>query len=223
MLTIPKMGCIIPFMGTIRTSRKRAAVATTAVADALFTKSQQRVLGVIFGNPGRSFYANEIIARARSGTGAVQRELAKLEGAGLVKITRVGNQKHYQVNVDAPVFGPLHELVVKTSGLADVLRGSLAPISSRISAAFVYGSIAKGQDSAGSDIDLMVISDDLAYADLFKLLEAASRRLGRPVNPTVYSASELDKRVRERNSFAVRVLKQPKIWLIGGEDDLASR
>lgn len=217
------MGCIIPFMGTTKTGRKRAAVATTAVADALFTKSQQRVLGVIFGNPGRSFYANEIIARARSGNGAVQRELAKLEGAGLVKVTRVGNQKHYQVNADAPVFGALHELVLKTSGLADVLRGSLAPISNGIRAAFVYGSIAKGQDTAGSDIDLMVISDDVAYPDLFKVIEGASRRLGRPVNPTVYSVSELEKRVRERKSFAVRVLKQPKIWLIGGEDDLSPR
>ena len=217
------MGYIIPFMGTNKTSRKRAAVATTAVADALFTKSQQRVLGVIFGNPGRSFYANEIIARAGSGNGAVQRELAKLEGAGLVKVTRVGNQKHYQVNADAPVFGALHELVLKTSGLADVLRSSLAPISSGIRAAFVYGSIAKGHDSAGSDIDLMVISDDVAYADLFKVIEGASRRLGRPVNPTVYSVPELEKRVRERNSFAIRVLKQPKIWLIGGEDDLGPR
>ncbi len=217
------MGPIIPDMGTKKSGRKLTPSTTTTVADALFTKSQQRVLGVIFGNPGRSFYANEIIARAGSGNGAVQRELAKLEGAGLVKVTHLGNQKHYQVNLDAPVFGALHEIVLKTSGLADVLRGFLAPISSGISAAFVYGSIAKGQDSAGSDIDLMVISDDLAYPELFKTLEDASRRLGRPVNPTVYSVSELEKRIRERNSFAVRVLKQPKIWLIGGEDDLAPR
>jgi predicted nucleotidyltransferase/Fe2+ or Zn2+ uptake regulation protein len=210
-------------MGTNKTSRKRAAMATTAIADALFTKSQQRVLGVIYGNPGRSFYANEIIARARSGNGAVQRELAKLERAGLVKVTRLGNQKHYQVNADAPVFGALHELVLKTSGLADVLRGSLKPVSSGIRAAFVYGSIAKGQDTAGSDIDLMVVSDDVAYPDLFKVLEGASRRLGRPVNPTVYTVSELEKRARERNAFVVRVLKQPKIWLIGGEDELAAR
>ena len=221
---MPKMGCIVPDMGTKKTGRKRIAeTTTTTVADALFTKSQQRVLGVIFGNAGRSFYANEIIARAGSGTGAVQRELAKLEGAGLVEVTRVGNQKHYQANVEAPVFGALHELVLKTSGLADVLRISLAAISSEITAAFIYGSVAKGQDRAGSDIDLMVISDDLAYPDLFKVLEDASRRLGRQVNPTVYSVSELEKRIRGRNSFVVRVLKQPRIWLIGGEGDLAPR
>jgi predicted nucleotidyltransferase len=178
------------------------------------------VLGIIFGNPARSFYANEIIARAGAGNGAVQRELAKLEGAGLVKVTRVGNQKHYQVNEEAAVFDALHELVIKTSGLADVLRAALAPVSSCIVAAFIYGSIAKRRESATSDVDLMVISDDLTYADLFKILDRASRRLGRSINPTVYSPSELAKRVRERKSFIVRVLKQPKIWLIGGESDL---
>lgn len=192
------------------------------VADALFTKSQQRVLGVLFGNSTRSFYANEIIVRASSGTGAIQRELAKLERAGLVKVSRVGNQKHYQANHDAPVFGPLRELVLKTSGLADVLREALRPVSGRIHAAFVYGSIAKGHDSPRSDIDLMVISDDLAYPDLFKVLERASRRLGRPVNPTLYAPADFEKRVGTQNSFVVRVLKQPKIWLIGGEDDIGS-
>lgn len=210
-------------MGTIKASRKSASVSATALADALFTKSQQRVLGVVFGNPARTFYANEIIARAGSGNGAVQRELAKLEGAGLVRVTRVGNQKHYQANADASVFSALHELVLKTSGLADVLRESLAPIRGGIKAAFVFGSIAKGQDTAGSDIDLMVVSDEVAYADLFNVIEGASLRLGRSVNPTVYSVSELEKRLRERKSFVVRVLKQPKIWLVGGEDDLRAR
>lgn len=222
-LTIPKMGAIIPIMGITRRRLSPATTAPTPVADALFTKSQQRVLGLIFGNPNRSFYANEIIALLGAGNGAVQRELAKLEAAGLVKVTRVGNQKHYKVNPEAAVFDALQELVLKTSGLADVLRGALAPISSRIAAAFIYGSIAKGQDTATSDVDLMVISDDLTYADLFKVLEPAWRRLGRTVNPTVYSASDLAKRVRERNSFMVRVLKQPKIWLIGGESDLPAR
>jgi predicted nucleotidyltransferase len=219
------MGCIIPDMGTkhSRGERTASAAAPVPVADALFTKSQQRVLGVIFGNTARSFYANEVIARAGSGNGAVQRELAKLERSGLVKVTRVGNQKHYQANAEAAVFGPLHELVLKTSGLADVLRAAFVPVSKRIDAAFVYGSIAKGQDTATSDIDLMVVSEDLTYADLFKVLDRASRRLGRTVNPTVYSASELAKRVGQRNSFIVRVLKQPKIWLIGGENDLPTR
>ena len=196
---------------------------TLSVADAPFTKSRQRVLALIFGNPGRTFYANELIALAGSGSGAVQRELAKLERAGLVVVRRVGNQKHYRANVDAPVFAPLRDLILKTSGLADVLRASLASIGGRIRAAFVYGSVAMKRDTAVSDIDLMIISDDLSYADLFTILEDASKRLGRTVNPTIYSRPELARRIRRQNSFVTRVLKQPRIWLIGGTRDLSAR
>jgi predicted transcriptional regulator len=125
--------------------KSRGRLRGRGLADALFAKVQQRVLGVLFGNPGRSFYANEVIALAHSGTGAVQRELARLEAAGLVTAARVGKQKHYQANQASPVFQELRALVLKTSGLADVLREALAPASDRIRAAFVYGSIAKGR------------------------------------------------------------------------------
>jgi predicted nucleotidyltransferase len=180
------------------------------------------VLAVLFGNPNRSFYANEIIALAGSGTGAVQRELARLESAGLVTVRRVGKQKHYQANPEAPVFAELRAVVLKTSGLGDVLRTALAPPSGDIRAAFVYGSVAKREDTATSDIDLMVISERLTYADLFAVLEEATGRLGRKVNPTVYAPAELARRIRQGNAFVRRVLAQPKIWLIGGERDLAS-
>jgi predicted nucleotidyltransferase len=209
-------------MGTKKQSAKTILSPVSGIADALFSKVQQRVLAVLFGNPGRSFYANEVIALAGSGTGAVQRELARLEAAGLVTVTRVGNQKHYQANAAAPVFEELRGMVLKTSGLADVLRGALAPLAARIGAAFVYGSVAKKQDTANSDIDLMVVSDSLSYADLFTVLEEATSRLGRPVNPTVYSRQEFDKRVRADNAFIKRVLAQPKLWVIGEEHDLAA-
>jgi predicted nucleotidyltransferase len=194
-----------------------------SLADALFARVQQRVLGVLFGNPRRSFYANEVIGLARSGTGAVQRELARLEASGLVTVTRVGKQKHYQANARSPVFEELRTLVLKTSGLADVLRRALAPVSEGIRAAFVYGSIAKGEDTAASDIDLVVVSDRLTYADLFAALEEASARLGRKVAPTIYSLDELSRRVSQGNAFVTRVLAQPKLWLIGDEHDLAAR
>jgi predicted nucleotidyltransferase len=187
------------------------------VADALFAKVQQRVLGVLFGNPRRSFYANEVIALAQSGTGAVQRELRRLEASGLVTVTRVGNQKHYQANPGSPVFEELRALVLKTVGLADVLRTALAPVSRDIRAAFVYGSIAKGQDTAASDIDLMVISDRLTHAELFAAVEQATAQLGRKVAPTIYSSKELAKRLKQENAFVTRVLAQPKLWLIGDE------
>jgi predicted nucleotidyltransferase len=216
------MGFIIPSMGMKRGKKRPGHPSRLGVADALFAKAQQRVLGVLFGNPGRSFYANEVIGLARSGTGAVQRELARLEGAGLVTAVRIGKQKHYQANPGSPVFQELRTLVLKTSGLADVLRQALAPVSDRIRAAFVYGSVAKGEDTAASDVDLMVVSDGLTYADLFGALEDASNQLGRKVAPTIYSSKELAKRVRQDNAFVTRVFKQPKVWLIGSERDLAA-
>ena len=210
-------------MGMNRTRRKQLPAAPPpGLADALFAKVQQRVLGVLFGNPHRSFYANEVIGLARSGTGAVQRELAWLEASGLVVVARVGKQKHYQANAGSPVFAELRALVLKTSGLADVLRAALAPVSRSIRAAFVYGSIAKGQDTAASDIDLMVVSDRLTYADLFAAVEGASAQLGRKVAPTIYTSKELSKRLKQDNAFVTRVLAQPKLWLIGDESGLAA-
>ena len=216
------MGFIIPNMGIKKNPIKTTLSPAIGVADALFTKVRQRVLAVLFGNPGRSFYANELITLAGSGTGAVQRELARLESAGLATVSRIGNQKHYQANAAAPVFAELRGLVLKTSGLAEVLRVALGPLAARISAAFVYGSIAKGEDTAQSDIDLMVISETLTYADLFAALEAAANQLGRKVNPTVYSPQELDKRRRADNAFIKRVWSQPKLWVIGGAHDVAA-
>ena len=209
-------------MGTKRPRPNRVKTPPSNLADALFAKAQQRVLGVLFGNPSRSFYANEIIALAESGSGAVQRELARLEGSGLVTVSRIGRQKHYQANARAPVFEELRALVLKTSGLAEVLRSALGPLSKRIRAAFVYGSIAKGQDTASSDIDLMVIGEGLTYGDLFEALERASARLGRKVAPTIYAPLELAKRARRDNAFVTRVREQPKIWLIGSEIDLTA-
>lgn len=177
---------------------------------------------MLFGNPRRSFYANEVIGLARSGTGAVQRELARLETSGLVTITRVGKQKHYQANAGSPVFEELRALVLKTFGIADVLRAALAPLSESIRAAFVYGSIAKGEDTATSDIDLMVVSDRLTYADLFAAVEDASLQLGRKVAPTIYTSKELSKRMKQDNAFVTRVLAQPKLWLIGDERALSA-
>jgi predicted nucleotidyltransferase len=194
----------------------------SGVADALFTKVQQRVLAVLFGNPARSFYSNELIALACSGSGAVQRELAQLEAAELVTVRRVGNQKHYQANASAPIFEELRGLVLKTAGLVDVLRAALAPLAAQIDQAFVYGSVAKGKDTAESDIDLMVISEKVAYADLFAALEPATNRLRRTVNPTLYSRMEIDKRIREGNAFVKRVLVQPKLWVIGEDRGFAA-
>jgi predicted nucleotidyltransferase len=137
-----------------------------------------------------------------------------------VTVKRVGMQKHYQANPKSPIYAELCGIAKKTVGLAEPLREALTPLAKRIVAAFVYGSVAKKSDTATSDIDLMVVSEGLTYADLYATLEEASGRLGRTVNPTVYTREELAKRKKQGNAFVQRVLAQPKIWLIGTEDDL---
>ena len=196
--------------------------AMSGVADALFSAGQQRVLGLLYGQPERSFYANELIALAGGGSGAIQRELVRLERAGLVTTRRVGSQKHFQANAESLLFDELTSIVRKTFGLALPLREALAPLGKRISAAFVYGSVAKRSDTARSDIDLMVVSDKLTYASVYAVLESLHERLGRQVNPTVYSRKELARRLKSDNAFVKRVLDQPKIWIIGAESDLAA-
>jgi predicted nucleotidyltransferase len=210
---------LMPNMGI---SRKQAPgkPRPAGLADALFTGTQQRVLAWLFGQPERSFYATELIGLAGAGSGAVQRELARLTQSGLVTARAVGNQKHYQANPAAPIYAELCSIVQKTVGLAEPLREALAPLAGQIRAAFVYGSVAKREDTALSDIDMMVVSDAVSYADLYARLEEASQRLGRTVNPTIYTPNELAQRVQRKDAFATRVLAQPKVWLIGGDDDL---
>lgn len=193
----------------------------TRLADVLFSPVQQRVLALLFGQPGRSFQSAEMITLAGSGTGAVHRQLVRLAESGLVTVTRVGNQKHYQANRASPVFAELHGLVVKTVGLAGPLAKALAPFKEQIQAAFVYGSIAKGTDTAQSDIDLMVISDDMAYSDLYSALQEAEATLSRPVHVSLMTEAEWRRKLAAGNPFVTKIRAQPKIPLIGSTDDFA--
>ena len=225
---MPNLGIIVPDMGMNdslrpgKVSEAAARYAAASLSGALFTATQQRVLACLFGESGRSYAVNELIQATGAGSGAVQRELARLAGSGLLTVEHVGNQKRYRANPDAPIHDELVSIVRKTFGLAEPLREALAPLSDCIHAAFLYGSIAKGSDTARSDIDLMVIADDLAYAEIMLALHPVAERLGRPINPTVYARDELRSRLDAGNSFVGRVLQQPRQWLIGGEDDLAT-
>lgn len=221
---MPKLGINMPDMGMKsgkKVSEAAALYASASLSDALFTKTQQRVLSLLFGQPGRAFSVNELIQSTAAGSGAIQREIARLSGSGLLSLEQVGNQKRYRANPDSPIHDELVAIVAKTFGLAVPLGEALAPLADRIELAFVYGSVAKRSDTATSDIDLMIVSDKLTYADVVSALHPLIERLGREVNPTLYSRAELRKRLAAGNAFAERVLAQPKLWVIGGEDDLA--
>ncbi len=207
------MGMIEPKMGTNQDTPHPAS----RMADALFPKVRQRVLAVLFSTPDRSYYTNEVIALAQSGAGAVQRELADLAAAGVLTVHKQGNQKHYQANAAAPVYAELRGLVLKTMGLADVLRAALAPLAPQIEQAFVFGSMARQQDTAASDVDLLIVSKDLGYGEALAALEPASQTLGRTINPSLYTPADFKARRLRDNAFITRVMKQPKIWLIGKE------
>jgi len=191
-----------------------------SLSDALFSKVQGRVLGVLFGNPDRSFYANELFRLAGSGTGAGVRELSKLSASGLVTENKIGNQKHYQANRGTPIFDELRGIVLKTFGMADVLRQGLLPVADKISIAFIYGSIAKGSDTAKSDIDVMVIGDHIECPDVYSALMPAESQLGRKINPSIYNQEDVARKLKENNTFLTRIMAQPKIFLIGSEHDL---
>jgi predicted nucleotidyltransferase len=191
------------------------------VADALFTKVQRRVLGILFGQPDRSFLSKEVITLADCGTGAVHRELMRLTASRLVTVSSAGWEKHYQANRQSPVFEELRSLVVKTFGLVEAIRETLTAIADRIQVAFVYGSQASGTDKASSDVDVMVVGEDLSYAEVYAALGDAERILGRPINPTVVSLTEWQRRRQDRNHFLQNVSERPKLFVLGTEDDLA--
>jgi hypothetical protein len=201
-------------MGLFTRSRNRATVSVTRTADALFTPVQQRVLGVLFCNPERSFGTAEIISLAGTSAGSVERELARLESGELVLVRRVANEKHYQANHSAPTFSELRMLVLKTSGVADVIRVALTSKAKKIRAAFVYGPIEQTHTGT-SEIKLLVISDTLIYSDLAASLTEATTILGRKITPTLYSSRELARRVRANDSITRRILSQPRVWLMG--------
>lgn len=195
-------------------------IAPTALADALFTPVQQRVLGLLFGQPGRRFQSAELIRLAGSGTGATYRILRRLAESGLILESVEGRQKYYRANRASPIFRELAGLVRKTVGLIAPLREALAPLAPRIRAAFVYGSVAKRSDRAASDIDLMVISDALTYPDLFSALQDAEAALARTVNPNVMSRETWRSKRAQKDSFAARIAAQPKLFVIGSDDEL---
>lgn len=193
---------------------------TASTSDLLFPNQYRRkVLGLLLMRPDQQIHLRELARVIGAAPGTLKKELDALCGVGLLRAERVGNQVRFCANTAHPVFPELQALIRKTIGLADALRLSLAPLAGRIDAAFVFGSMASGTESAGSDIDLMVVGD-AGFAEIVDATYAAQATLGREINPKVMSASEWQAKKAERNAFLQDVLNKPRIMLIGDADAL---
>jgi predicted nucleotidyltransferase len=186
----PNMGAIAPILG--------------AAAQALFGKTRRSLLALFFGHPGQSYHMRAVAATAGLGQGAVQRELVRLAGAGLITRERRGRQVYYQANQAHPAY---------------VLRAALMPLSARISVAFVYGSLAAGAARESSDVDVLIVGD-VAFAEVVNALRFTEDALGREVNPSVYPPEEFASRLRAGAHFVTSVVRGEKVFLIGGEHEL---
>jgi DNA-binding transcriptional ArsR family regulator len=190
-----------------------------SLASVLLPEYRRRVLGLLLLHPEEALHGREIARRTGLPAGTVTRELTKLAEVGLLQRERRGNQRVYRANTSSPVFNELAGILRKTSGLADVLAQALAPVAPRLRVAFIFGSIAQGRESAGSDVDLILIGD-LGFSQAVELLHAAQATLGREVNPKVFTASEFTSKAATE-VFLGDVLAKPKIFLIGSDHDLA--
>ncbi|MAF05538.1 MULTISPECIES: nucleotidyltransferase domain-containing protein [unclassified Herbaspirillum] len=189
----------------------------STLGDALFSKSTQAILGQLFLRP-EGMHLRALMNSTGISSASAQRELGKLTEAGLLLREEVGRVLLYKPNPDSPIFSELSAIVRKTFGVADTIKAMLLPFSERIERAFLYGSVAKGLDTAASDIDLLVLADDLGSADLYPELVALEARLGRKISLTVYRPAEFRKKIAARNHFLVSVMAGPKIELIGAQD-----
>jgi len=180
-----------------------------SLAKALFAPAQSKIIEWIFGAPARAFHMNELMRLTELGSASVQREIRRLFDAGLVTDERVGNVRRVQANPLSPVFAELTSLVQKTLGVVPAITEALLPLADRIEFAAVYGSIAIPSEHADSDVDVIIVSDTLSFAEVMAPLAAVQDRLSRVINPTIYTSAEFAARRAQPDSFVNRVLAQP--------------
>jgi hypothetical protein len=186
--------------------------------NALFTRTQRQVLSLMFGFPERSFYANEVVRLARVGTGSVQRELSRLSEAGLLTINRIGNQKHYQANADSPIFSEIRSIVLKTFGVTDQLRKAINGLPGEITLALIYGSDDQSALEDKSDIKMLLVSDEVEYADVISGFTEIENRIGRTVHPLLLTTGDLRALREEQSQGEPGILQEPRIMLKGSLD-----
>lgn len=187
---------------------------------ALFGRTRNAVLGLLFTHPDETFYVREIVRAADSGLGSVQRELRHLERAGILKRTAKDRRVFYQANPQCPIFEEIKGLVAKTVGGVDILARALSSLGARIKVAFIYGSMARGEQRRGSDVDVFIIGD-ASFGEAVEALTPAQEKLAREINPVVYPLSEFREKVLQKHYFITSVLRDPKLFLVGDERELA--
>jgi len=194
-------------------------IAVSGLGDVLFGQTRGSVLRLLFGQPDRAFYVRQIAREIGTSVGSVQRELETLSQIGLIQRSVSGHQVYYQANREHPVFSEIHSLIAKTVGVFQMLTSALKPLADRISLAFVYGSLARGDESAASDVDLMIVGE-VTLEEILARLTPVESRIGRPVNPTVYSAREFKSKLQGGNHFLRSVVDGEKVVLMGEDDEL---
>ncbi len=213
MLTnVPKRGTIVPVMSTLP--------ETDNLSKTLFGKTRRAVLSLLYSHIDEAYYLRQIARAAGVGLGAVQRELKRLSDAGIIQRIVRGHQVYFQANPRCPVFEELRKLVVKTVGMGTVLQAALAPLGDRIRVAFVYGSIARGEERLGSDVDILIVGK-VTFGEVVSSLREAQKTTGREINPTVYPVAEFRSKLAAGHHFLNAVLKGPMFFLVGDERELA--
>jgi len=194
--------------------------ASSKLSAALFGQARRAILALLYGHPDQSYYLRQLVRSAGLGLGAAQREVKRLSDAGIIRRTVSGHQVFFQANPDCPIFIELKSLMIKTTGVADVLRAALAPVATRIRLAFIYGSVASLTQRNGSDVDVIVVGE-ATFGETVSALGNAQEIVGREINPTVYSAAEFRSKLKAGHHFLTAVIGGEKVFLIGDEHELA--
>jgi hypothetical protein len=197
-----------------------STAATSQLNDVLFGQIRGRILALLFGNPDQRFFGRQLARMVETSVGNVQRELETLSELDLIQRSTTGHQVYFWANKDHPVFPEIRSLIAKTAGIFQQLRVALGPLAPRLNFALVYGSVARGEEDATSDVDLMVVGK-VPMDEVLEAVTPVEKTIGRSINPTVYSPREFKAKLEGGNHFLQSVMKGKNVFLIGAENDLS--
>ncbi len=203
----------------MRTAQKNEQKKSTGLAETLFSDYRRRILALLLLRPDEHFHVREISRLTGVPSGSMHRELKLITDAGLLSRHSAGNQVRYQANRDCPIFQELAGIFRKTSGLSDIIRSALQPLSQAIKAAFIFGSVAKGEEKATSDVDVCVVGS-ASFTEVVVALADMNQRIGREINPVVMPYDQFTAKLAAGEQFTTRIMNEPKLFLIGDEHDL---